>query len=437
MAFIKWYAKIYEKTIAFINKLENLNIPLWACFLEFFLVALARDVIEVNTMHYKYDYIMYFHVIVYFFYIVIFMLMMTVLITKESIKKVSRAFFWGILIIIPMPLIDKYIFHRTQWYGYLQPNNWANITLSFFQSNPEIASRGHQIEFAIIFSLLLLYIFIKTRYKGSYFRSLLFSFSYVFLIYVGVMWLSTPKLSPLYKWIYGNFRYFTIYGKLAIDYPYYVYIFVYVFTSLIFLGVMYFYLAIAHIQKNKPLKIKLFDSIKKNAGRLVILSFFIITIFYILPHGIPLMFNDLYGRANIIIFSVSLLSVLIIIFTATFLKNIISKKLQDHIGALLMIAAIFSLVMGYIAAAYLYILIILLFLLLSRYDRHIHLLTEFFVLPIIYISFVNCVFYPEILRHIDYVKLFIIFVINIIVVFFVNVYESKKIYGGDSIEYLL
>ncbi len=420
--------KISKVLNSIVERVENINLPLWGVFVEFFIVFFIRDMIEVHTLNYKYDYIIHIHAIAYFLYVISFILLATVLFTGEKVKKVARAFSIGVLAIIPTPLIDRYIFHRTQWYDYPQPDNWANITLSFFQSNPEIAFRGHQIEFIIIFGLLLIYIYTKLQ-ESSSLRKFLLSFAAVFTIYVGVMWLSTPKLSPVYKWLYEGVVVIPS-NPLYVDFPYYIYIFMYVLGSLLFLSV-----AFIHSERKSIL-----DSLKvvlrtrkisfwKTVQFIYFTSLFAFINFYYLPsHGITTSFDSVDGRVNFIILTLTFFSFTIEYIFLIYYEDIVFGRAKDYVLSLLIIASFASMVAKPDALPFfLSIVAISLYLFIDPNEK-LNVALKIGGVAMIYVYLIKTAFYPQLLELImDPIFLSAILVITSVVVLLSHYMEHRGV----------
>jgi hypothetical protein len=402
---------------SFVEKVENIRLPLWGVFIEFFVIFLIRDLIEVHTLNYRYDYIIHLHAIAYFLYVVSFVLLATTLFTGEKIIKVARAFSIGLLFIIPTPLIDKYIFHRTMWYDYPQPYNWTNITLSFFQSNPEVAFRGHQIEFLIIFGLLFLYIFAKSEEIHSAFKRGLFSFAAIFSIYVGVMWLSTPKISPVYEWLYNGVK-FTPANPLNIDFPYYVYIFMYVTGALVFLT-----LAFIHSERKDIIEyFKRIKIAKPSIWKLIELSFFTILyaylLFYYIPSaGVSISFDSMESRVNFILLSLSFISVEILYIFLIYYEHIVFGKSSEYFLVLLMISSFASLVAKPEAAPIFLSLVALSLYLYIEPSERISMGLKIGGLIFVYVFLLRVTFYPNTKISLDPVSFGIMLSLAVLIVF--------------------
>lgn len=373
----------------FIDYIEKINLPFWGFVIEMIVVFAVRDIVEVNTLHYHYDFIMHIHALLYFFYVISFVLMATVIVTGEKIIKVARAFSVGIPFIIPTPIIDRYIFHRTAWYDYPSPQNWADITLSFFQSNPEIVYRGHQIEFLILLSLLFAYILNKTREFPTV-KRIIYSFTTTFSIYVGVMWLSTPKLSPIYTWI-GTIHEFPIGNPLIIDFPYYVYIFMYSIGTLFFI-----FMGIIYTERNH-LKMALdrIASMKIHNVEFTILALTtaLLAFLYIPSQGISISFSGIDGRVNFIILTLVSISSIFVWWIIEFGKRFSRGK--EYALSIIPILILIYFVADFRGASYFqaFSLIPLVILYLEN-TKAIKIIAKVSGIILIYLGLINSRYYP-------------------------------------------
>ncbi len=227
---------------------ESPQIPLWAWMIELFVFAAIRYTIEGKVYHYSYDFIVLFHAIAYYLFIFSFAFMMTKLVTGEKIEKISSAFSFFVPVILVSPFIDHYIFGRTQGYPYPTKSNWSVITLSFFQKYPTIPSHGYQVEFGIYLLLLFIYIYSKLENKRVI-QKIILSLSTVFTIYVLILFLSTPDLSPIFNLLYLPF----VQSVVVKDFYYWIYIFRYEVLTLLFffiIGLVGDYKKLFHLLKD-------------------------------------------------------------------------------------------------------------------------------------------------------------------------------------------
>jgi len=218
-----------------VKRVEGKGLPLYIFTAEILLVGAVRIISEVELFNYDYALISYMHAIIYYFYITAFIVLVVKLTTDESIKKIMRAFSWFIPIHLLLPFLDRYVFGRTVGTQYPDANSWAQIALSFFESNPSVAHRGHQVIFLIILSLLFLYIFQKLRdgVGFSAVRATFISFLTVLFIHIGIIALSTPDLWPTYRFLYAFDRALPFYGHWCL-FVHYV-SFSFIFWALAFL----------------------------------------------------------------------------------------------------------------------------------------------------------------------------------------------------------
>ncbi len=201
-----------------VRRVEGNGIPLWLFISEVLVVGAVRIITEAQMFNYDYSYVSYMHSILYYLYITLFIVFIVKLVTGEAARKIMRAFSWFIPIHLALPYIDKYVFERAVGTQYPDANTWAQVALSFFESNPAIAHRGHQIIFLIVLSLVFIYIFQKLRDGMGIppLRSIFISFSSVFVVHVGIIALSTPDIWPTYNFLYSFYNALPFYGHLCL-----------------------------------------------------------------------------------------------------------------------------------------------------------------------------------------------------------------------------
>ena len=136
------------------------------------------------------------------FYFAVFLIGVTILhiLTREKVRKVANVVFCGFWIIIIPPILDVFLFGSTKVYLIPDPNDLSNwLSAALFFKIPAGLSTGVHVQFAILYSLCALYVFIKTR---SILRAL--------LVIVVLQW--TPTL------VFGAL--FLLFIKGSILYPF-------------------------------------------------------------------------------------------------------------------------------------------------------------------------------------------------------------------------
>ncbi len=210
-----------------VRNVENLSIPLWGFAVMVALFGSIRYYLEIAFFHYEnVTFVIFLHSISYYIMLYFFVLACLKIITNENVYKIISALTISTPIIILPPILDKFVFGRTIGYSYPTLQNWANIALTFFESNPEYMYRGHQIEFALILLLIFVYIYTKLN-KMKKAQRIAISSASTFSIYITIFFLSTPQLSIIYNLLYvpGPYSNFTR------DYPYIVYNFRYILVA--------------------------------------------------------------------------------------------------------------------------------------------------------------------------------------------------------------
>ncbi len=216
-----------------INKLERYNIPICVFILETAAVGGLRFWIEGIAYHYFYNFIIFYQAISYYIFIFSFVLMITVLITKEKVSKITSAFSFFVPVILIAPILDHFILGRTKGYPYPTSSTWFTITFSFFERYVLIPSHGYQLEFGILLFMLSIYIYSKLKYQDMA-RKILVTSSTIFLVYILILILSTPDFSPIIQFIYISDNS----GLITYNFYYYVLIFRYLLLTSIFLFII-------------------------------------------------------------------------------------------------------------------------------------------------------------------------------------------------------
>jgi len=227
-----------------VSRAEGLDVPIWLLLILIISFGSLRGYLEIALLNYSPHYIISFLQTSCSYYLMMFMFVFLALkaITGEKTQKIVSALSVAVPVILIPPIVDRFIFNRTMPYEIPSSHTWANMTLSFFQSNPASFYRGHQVEFAIFLALIFFYICVKLHPMKKVQRAAL-SLGSTFVIYVAIMAISTPEIWPIY-WIL-----YIPYGSGFTEmYPDIAYNFVYVVLASIF-----FWLAI--IIEN-PAKVK-------------------------------------------------------------------------------------------------------------------------------------------------------------------------------------
>ncbi len=277
-----------------ISKVENMRVPLWLLILIIVAVGSLTGYLEYLFFNYHPASILSFLQTSCSYYIMMFMfvLLSMKVITGEKIEKITSALSVAVPVILLPPIIDRFVFNRSTPYLQPTPQTWANMALSFLQSNPESYYHGHQVAFGILIIMMATYIYAKIK-NLSVIQRISIAISSTFTLYIMIMAISTPEIWPIYHVLYCNCPsdYF------AMEYRDIAYNFVYVVLASVF-----FWLAI--IVEN-PKKV---EKLMEDASPPRILHF---SLMYVLGFFVQLNFQglpEIYIRGNILTLLVGILS---------------------------------------------------------------------------------------------------------------------------------
>ncbi len=276
-----------------VEKAEGLEVPIWALVFLVIVFSAIRHYLEISFFGYEHVTRLYFlHACSYYLMVFMFIFLALKAITGEKADRIASAISVAVPVILLPPIVDRFIFGRTSGYSYPSPYTWANMAMSFFESDPTYLHRGHQVEFAILLALIFVYILVKMKPLGRVQR-IAVALASTFSVYVSIVAISTPRIWPLFDLLSltGPFNEFTR------DYPYIVYNFIYITFASIF-----FWLTIL---VENPQKVKI---LMRDASPPRIIHF---SLMYVLGFFVQLNFlgmEDVYFRGNLLVLLIGILS---------------------------------------------------------------------------------------------------------------------------------
>ncbi len=184
----------------FVKWLESLGIPVWLFLMFIVIFSSIRIYLEMIFFHInKLSILLFTSKLSYFLMTYLFVFLMLKAITDEKMDRISSALSFSVPFLIVPPIVDHFVFSRNVPYTYPTASTWANMALTFFQSNPESMYRGHQIEFAIFIALLVIYIYGKIQARRV--KKFSLAVSATFFIYIAIFVLATPSIWIIYPFI--------------------------------------------------------------------------------------------------------------------------------------------------------------------------------------------------------------------------------------------
>ncbi len=278
----------------FITRMENIHISVWAFLSLLLLFVSIRYYLEILFFHCENITLLKISAqLTYYVMLYLFTLFALKLFTDEDVAKISPVMTVSLPALILPPLIDKFIFGRTQPYMAPTADNWARMALTFFQSDPSYMSHGHQVEFAILLTLVGMYIYVKL--KGHRLpQRIAFALGATFTIYMSLFALMTPSL-----WYLINlFMVSPVPPGFKEDYPYLVYTF-----SYILVGYLSFWLAIIAENPKKVWKLL------KDASPPRIVHFSLMFVLgYFVQMKIFAPYDEIYWRGNLLMLLIGVFS---------------------------------------------------------------------------------------------------------------------------------
>ncbi|HEC81467.1 MAG TPA: hypothetical protein ENI42_03460 [Thermoplasmatales archaeon] len=193
---------VMEQVISFFEK-ERFN--LLTLFIWVFMLSAVRMWTEAQLFNYPYKELSYCHVFTYTHLIVfgyttgVGAILILKLLTKERLVKIVNLSALGGAIILVPPLLDFFVFKRTEPYRYISVNRLLEMFSSHSFDLSEFGGPGLVLELALVIVLTTLYVYVKTRSVVKTFVNF-----FVFLGFISFMVI--PTFNPLLAF-WSNARY--------------------------------------------------------------------------------------------------------------------------------------------------------------------------------------------------------------------------------------
>ncbi len=193
---------VVDKIIAFFEK-ERFN--LLTLFVWIFALSAIRLWTEAHLFNYpyknfSYDYIFtYTHLIIFGYAVGIGAVLILKVLTKERIVKIVNLSALGGAIAIMPPLVDYFIFRRTEPYRYISMDRMMEMIARGQFNLFEFGGFGLLMEISLILILSSLYVYIKTR-------SPMKGIANFFLLFGFISFMVIPTLNPIIRiWSRGKY----------------------------------------------------------------------------------------------------------------------------------------------------------------------------------------------------------------------------------------
>jgi 4-hydroxybenzoate polyprenyltransferase len=172
----------------FLQKLENLKIPLGTYLATAFSIILIRIGLESFSSNKAnlFSYTSFPHMFLFFISLFLSLFLLIYLLTRESIVKISKIGIWGMPILWSAPILDLFLSRAKTPFemGYIfdSPKNMLSRFAAFLVEGGEAGTTyGMKLQIALAIVAVALYVFLKTKSYLKTFFSLILTYTVIFI----------------------------------------------------------------------------------------------------------------------------------------------------------------------------------------------------------------------------------------------------------------